>query len=59
MTSRKVFTFLTPFPPCHAFTQPISTICLVLDNPFPPLERDVIYGWSQTKSETEDGEMNS
>ena len=48
MTSRKFLAFLDPLPPfCHAFTQPISTVCHVLATPLPPpLQRDVIYGWS-------------
>ena len=45
MTSRKFFGFLEP--PCHC---PSHTTCQyyrhVLDNPPPPLMRDVIYGWS-------------
>ena len=41
MTSRKFFTFLDPLPPlCHAFTQPISTVCpqnwAILEPPSPP-----------------------
>ena len=35
-----------PSPICHAFTQPISTVCHVLATP--PPQRDIIYGWSQT-----------
>ena len=53
MTSRKFWGFLDLLPPCHAFwtnhksksTQP-PLLCHVLGNPLPPLERDVIYGWS-------------
>ena len=46
---RKIFGVLDPSPPlCHAFTQPISTVLpqnwAILEPP--PLERDVIYGWS-------------
>ena len=42
MTSAKFSEFWTPSPPCHAFTQPISSVCHTLGNPL-RLVRDVIY----------------
>ena len=47
--------FGPPPPPCHAFladhrsksTQP-PLLPHVLENPLPPLERDVIHGWPLT-----------
>ena len=41
-----IFRVLDPLPSCHAFTQPISTVCHTFGNPSSPLEHDVIYGWS-------------
>ena len=43
---RKIFEILYPSF-SHAFRQPISSVCHALGTPL-PLERDVIYGWSQT-----------
>ena len=30
---------------CHAFTQPISSVCHVLATPLSPPQRDIIHGW--------------
>ena len=53
--SREFFTFLDPLRPCHCPNNATCRhYCHILDNPLPPLVRDIIYGWSLWRARAAD-----